>query len=324
MPSRPRSQRVTDLALVLRARDWSETSQVATFLTREHGKVQVVAKGSRRAAPRFGAPIEPLVRARIAYVERKKDALRDLRELEPVDLYWRVRRGLDRTIAASYVLEVADGLAPNDEPVPELFEAAAHALADLERGAHIDGRTMAFELAALASSGFAFDLGRCAGCDAALTEGARSRLALAPWAGGVFCGRCAGGVRQAGRVSGATVAALRDLAHRYDPPGDARPRDDRLPWPEPRVAGKPRRSALALTPARTADMRAALDLVISSTLEHAPRLAPWLAGRRPAVGRPRRPASPPAPSADVAPAPASGPASESDASGDTTDDTDAG
>ena len=45
-----------DEAVVLRRHDFSETSQIASLLTRSHGRRQVLAKGARRERRRGQGP----------------------------------------------------------------------------------------------------------------------------------------------------------------------------------------------------------------------------------------------------------------------------
>ncbi|MEZ0230471.1 MAG: DNA repair protein RecO, partial [Planctomycetota bacterium] len=83
-------------ALVLRAIDYSETSQVAWFFTREHGRVHVIAKGARRPRSPFEGALEPLVRGEILFYRKKRNATDEesldlLKEFDPVDRFPGVR-----------------------------------------------------------------------------------------------------------------------------------------------------------------------------------------------------------------------------------------
>ena len=49
---------IKDKAICLRAVNYSETSQVVTLFTRDHGKIAAMAKGSRRAKSSFDGAIE--------------------------------------------------------------------------------------------------------------------------------------------------------------------------------------------------------------------------------------------------------------------------
>ena len=50
---------LTDEAIVLGARPYSNTSLIVTFLTKEQGKVRLVARGVRSAKSRVGVALEP-------------------------------------------------------------------------------------------------------------------------------------------------------------------------------------------------------------------------------------------------------------------------
>ena len=49
---------IKDTAICLRAVNYSETSQVVTLFTRDHGKVAAMARGSRRTKSSFDGSIE--------------------------------------------------------------------------------------------------------------------------------------------------------------------------------------------------------------------------------------------------------------------------
>src|ERR1043165_4338396 len=57
-------------ALVIRQTDFSETSKVVTFFTREHGKISVIAKGARRLKGPFEAAIDLLTVCRIVFIRK--------------------------------------------------------------------------------------------------------------------------------------------------------------------------------------------------------------------------------------------------------------
>ena len=71
-------------AVVLRRLDYGEADRILTLLTREHGKLAAIAKGSRRAKARSGNSLDLFARSRmmlakgrnldvVAQVERRGD-----------------------------------------------------------------------------------------------------------------------------------------------------------------------------------------------------------------------------------------------------------
>lgn len=71
-------------ALVLRTYTLGEADRIVVFLTRDRGKKRGVAPNARKSRKRFGAALEPLTEARIAYFEKERRELVSLNYAEPV------------------------------------------------------------------------------------------------------------------------------------------------------------------------------------------------------------------------------------------------
>jgi DNA repair protein RecO (recombination protein O) len=71
-----------DMAICIRAIDYSETSQIAVFFTKEHGKISAIAKGSKRPKSLFGGPIEIFSYGKIVFTDSDRDKLATLTEIE--------------------------------------------------------------------------------------------------------------------------------------------------------------------------------------------------------------------------------------------------
>ena len=73
--------RVTTEAVVLRRTPFGETSQVAEFLTREHGRIALILKGVHRPRARKGGGVDLLDHCVLTYsVRRGSRALPQLTE----------------------------------------------------------------------------------------------------------------------------------------------------------------------------------------------------------------------------------------------------
>jgi DNA repair protein RecO (recombination protein O) len=71
-------------ALILRTYKLGEADRIVVFLTRDRGKKRGVAKGARRPRSRFGAALEPMTEARVAYFEKERRELVGLNYAESV------------------------------------------------------------------------------------------------------------------------------------------------------------------------------------------------------------------------------------------------
>ncbi len=61
-----------DTAICIRAVDYSETSQIVTFFTRETGKINAIAKGSKGPKSAFDGPIELFASGKIVFVQKSE------------------------------------------------------------------------------------------------------------------------------------------------------------------------------------------------------------------------------------------------------------
>jgi DNA repair protein RecO (recombination protein O) len=180
-------------ALALRVMDWSETSQIVWLLTREYGRVHVVAKGSRRPRSHFDGPLEPLVLGEAVFYKKARsteEGLDILKEFDARETFSGLRKDLGRFYRASYVLELLLQFSMLDAPDAGLFDAAVQILTQLAQGDRkdLDVRLLVFEVNVLAAQGFALSLEECVHCTASLTD-KDYRALFDPEAGGMSCGR---------------------------------------------------------------------------------------------------------------------------------------
>jgi recombinational DNA repair protein (RecF pathway) len=122
---------VSSDALVLRTMKYGNTSRIVTLLTRDFGKVSVIAKGARGARAKFGAALEPL---NICHVVFYKKDTRDLHTLSQADLVT-AADGLtcdaERILLGFAVLEYVAASVHGDEECERVYDIAVRALADI-------------------------------------------------------------------------------------------------------------------------------------------------------------------------------------------------
>lgn len=211
------------LALVLRVLDYSETSQIAHLLTRERGRVSAIAKGARRRGSRFAGELEPIQLGEVVCFQgRDPHAMQTLSELEVRDTYRGVRQDLRRLRAAAYVVELLRESAPEGQPLPEVFDLAAAALARIAAagdpstplGAGLDPATVpAFEARLLDLLGLFPRLEACVECGEAAGEATSTstRPAFSARLGGILCAACRPRDRAAREASAGALATLATL-----------------------------------------------------------------------------------------------------------------
>ncbi len=146
-----------ELAYVLHARPWRETSLLVEVLSAEHGRVGLLARGvhgPKRQALR--AALQPLQHIRFEAVQRGE--LATLSAAEAIDAAPRLEG--ERMLASFYLNELLLRLAPRNDPHRELYELYGIARARLGEQAPLAWTLRRFErdLLEAMGSGFAFDI----------------------------------------------------------------------------------------------------------------------------------------------------------------------
>lgn len=119
-------------AIVLRAFDYGETSQIVTLLTRQHGVIGVMAKGARRPSSRFGSTLQPTSYIQAVYYYRAGRDLQTLTETTHLARFTRLRSNLDRITLGLRAIEVARLALDEGEAHPLALEALARTLTFLD------------------------------------------------------------------------------------------------------------------------------------------------------------------------------------------------
>src|SRR5688500_6960190 len=130
-------------ALVLRTYKLGEADCIVVFLTRDRGKKRGVAHNARKSRKRFGAALEPLTEARVAYFEKER------RELVGLNYAETVRSPLsgpaDGLGHVSYFAELLDEWAQEADADERLFRLGTSMLGALGAGAPVEPLARYFE-----------------------------------------------------------------------------------------------------------------------------------------------------------------------------------
>ena len=162
---------IKDMAICIRAVNYSETSQIVTFFTRDTGKIGAIAKGSKRPKSAFDGPIEILSHGQILFADSNKDKLATLTEFQQQPSLLNLHKDLFALYCCYFAVELLDGLTHDYDPHPELFESFMRFLqnANDQQAANDDRRNMLallvlFQLSLLNNVGLQPVLNTCVNC----------------------------------------------------------------------------------------------------------------------------------------------------------------
>jgi len=190
--------------IVLKSFDFRETSRIATFLTRDFGKVKGILKGIRRDPKKFGSSIEKFSVNDIVYYQYRNSDLHLVSQCDMKDFFSGLRQDLERMTAASYAAELIDTLMPAEEQNLEIYDLMQVFLKGLQTTADISKLVQTFQIKILSLSGFQPHLEACVSCRKNVAEAPRFSLAL----GGLLCGVCKDSHAEATPISLGAVASI--------------------------------------------------------------------------------------------------------------------
>ena len=234
-------------AIVLRAIDYSETSQVLALCTESSGLVHAIAKGSRRGAMKGVAAPDVLDCGEVVFVPKPPPQLSILTEWQALNNFRALRSDLDRLYAALYAVELVLATTDRAEDDAVIFRALLGLEQQLASAAEPAPAVVGFELALLEGLGLGPETARCVQCGAGL----RGRVRFSPSAGGALCEDCYVPGTDAVATMAGTLASLAHMRRGHN--GDASGR-------------------LRLTVAIRKDLRRLLDLYWDHILNRPPRM----------------------------------------------------
>jgi len=192
------------MAICIRAVDFSETSQIVTFFTKANGKIDAIAKGSKRPKSAFDGPIEIFSHGRIVFSDSNREKLATLTEFESAS----GTRGFTELSSDLFVLnccyfaaELLNKMTHDYDPHPELFDSFLEFLqnaTEKESKNQMLALLILFQLSLLKEVGLKPVLDCCANCKSSHSSGhlmAESRttsheMYFSSSANGIICRDC--------------------------------------------------------------------------------------------------------------------------------------
>lgn len=171
-------------ALVIRSREYGESDRLLTLFSREHGKIQAVAKGVRKPKSRQRAGAQLFTYAE--YLLHKGKTLDTVNQVSPKESFPHLWTDLEMSMSATAIAELLDLATIPGQPHPELFTLTFSSLFLMET---CDPAMVqcAYTLKLMNYLGYRPRFTECTECGQKVQG---ERLLFSPEAGGVVCRQC--------------------------------------------------------------------------------------------------------------------------------------
>ncbi len=189
-------------AFVLRSYDFRETSKIATFFTRDFGKVKGVLKGIRTDPRKFSSTLQLLSLNHIVFYKKRTSEIHLVGQCDLIDDFALNTGELKAFGFSSFISELVNLIMPLEDAQKEVFSLIFDFLNSLKKSDQ-DTRPI-FEIKILALSGFKPHFDSCVVCDAKLS----SKGFFSHSKGGLLCFKCLFHDSHAEPILAGTIASI--------------------------------------------------------------------------------------------------------------------
>ncbi len=169
--------------IVLKARAYGESNKIVTLLTREAGKIAVMARGAKKPTSRLAGVTQPFMYG--SYLVQRTTGMGTLQQGEHLNTMRTLQADIIATAYASYIVELIDRLIEEGEPQAFVFEVLQQALTAIDEGYDPEAIALFVDWKMLPFTGVQPILHCCASCHALDGE-----FAFSFTQGGFLCHRC--------------------------------------------------------------------------------------------------------------------------------------
>lgn len=192
--------------IVLRTNDYGEGNKILTILTKDQGKLSLMARGAKKPKSRLSSISQLFTYGTYLFYKGSGRGMGTLSQGEVLRSFREIRQDLVKTAYAAYFAELLDKVLEEHEPHPYLFQLFLESCSLLEDDKDVEILSRLYELKILNSSGYRPFLNGCVVCGG--TEGF---FGFSVQEGGFICERCYQTDPQYFPLQAATVKILRTL-----------------------------------------------------------------------------------------------------------------
>ncbi|QCR32920.1 DNA repair protein RecO [Lysinibacillus sp. SGAir0095] len=168
--------------IVLKSRAYGESNKIVTLMTREAGKITVMARGAKKPTSRLAGVTQTFMHG--MYMVQRTSGMGTMQQGEHLASMRHIQTDINATAYASYIVELVDRLV-DEGPEPFAFEVLLQALNAIEEEHDPEAISLFVDWKLLPYTGVQPILNACASCGSFDGE-----FAFSFSQGGFLCHRC--------------------------------------------------------------------------------------------------------------------------------------
>ena len=177
-------------AIVLKRINYGDTSRIVSLLTKDYGRLSVIAKGARSPRSRLGPVLDTLNHLQVVLYRKEGKDLHLLSQCDLLSRFTRLTDDLHRLGCALSVLDLVSASSHYDEDSTILFGTALESLNAMDSGPDPYSVLLYFQTRLLCILGFQPDFSCCTGCKAVVGLSGTKNGVFRLTADGILCPTC--------------------------------------------------------------------------------------------------------------------------------------
>ena len=172
--------------IVLRKRDYRETSLLVDFFTRDYGKLSGILKGIRKEPCKFASTVEPFSHNEIVFYRSRTSTLHLVSQCDAKNNFDTIRNDMHKSGMGSFMMELLHVVMPQEDKNEAVFDLSLKCLNELKNTVNPHKVATIFKIKILSLSGFKPHFDSCVSCSTKIIGQSRFSLAM----GWLLCPRC--------------------------------------------------------------------------------------------------------------------------------------
>lgn len=148
--------------IVIRTLNYGETNKIITVLTRNHGKIGLMARGAKKTKSKLSSSSQLFFYGNFLYQRGK--GLGVLHQADPIDSFRDMKTDIVRMAYSAYLVEFADRITEDHTGYPELYDILIQTIKWINDGISPQILVLIFNVKMLPLAGIAANIERCVHC----------------------------------------------------------------------------------------------------------------------------------------------------------------
>lgn len=191
-------------AILLNKKDVRETSVIASFFTKEFGKIKGLIKQVRGAQSKFGLYVHEFSRYDLVFYDKVRTDTYMITQCDLIEPYEAIAGDIDKRLKAFYILELIDKFTALRDEEKKIYQLLQWILDRIASQGFYEKDIILFQLKLLDYTGFLPQLENCLNCSAKIDKQAYFSIRLS----GLLCQDCVSADTQAGVFSKGGIASV--------------------------------------------------------------------------------------------------------------------